>query len=236
VEMPTEENPVVVHNGDCLDLLRQLPDGCVDAVVTDPPYGVELGNTNNNTVGGRHGLVRNSYATGGDTYEEYLVTVPPAIVQSRRVADRVAVFIGPHIWDLPKADAIGGVYCPNAAARHQWGFKNLLPVLFYGKAPDLHLGVREQTVIRSTVKAEKNGHPCPKPVEWMRWLIRLTTRPDETVLDPFAGSGTTGVAAMLEGRRAILIEREPAYCDIIRRRLDHASGTGKGSLFAGAAN
>jgi len=85
-------------------------------------------------------------------------------------------------------------------------------------------------------RGEGNTHPTVKPLELMQWLVRLVTPKGGVVLDPFAGSGTTGKAALVEGRRAILVEREPAYCDIIRRRLDHASGTGKGSLFAGATN
>jgi DNA modification methylase len=227
IEMPTDDDPVKVIQGDCLDVLRRLPDKSISAVITDPPYGVSLGSTKGS--GGAHGLKREAYLSFSDTYEEYMRVVPDAITESIRVAERVAVFIGPHIWELPKADAIGGVYMPNAAARHGWGFKNFLPVLFYGTAPDLHKGVREHTVIRSTTgHTEGSGHPCPKPLEWMRWLVRIATRPGELILDPFAGSGTTGAAAMREGRKCILIEKEPAYCEIIRRRLSEA-----GTLFAG---
>jgi len=232
IELPTDAEPVRVIQGDCLEVLRQLPDGCVDAVVTDPPYGVNLGNTNKNTVGGRHGLVRESYLGMQDTYEEFVALVPRVIEQCRAIAPRVASFIGPHIWEMPKADAIGGVYMPNAVARHQWGFKNFLPVLLYGKAPDLHLGAKEQTVIRSTDSAEPNGHPCPKPLSWMRWLVRLCSRPGELVLDPFGGSGTTAAACIIEGRRCIIIEKEPAYVEIIHRRVAEAMGTG---LLAGIA-
>lgn len=75
-------------------------------------------------------------------------------------------------------------------------------------------------------------HPTVKPVALMRWLIRLITPPGGVVLDPFAGSGSTGVAAIAEGFDAILIEREAAYVADIRLRLDHAQGDGahSGSL------
>ena len=62
-------------------------------------------------------------------------------------------------------------------------------------------------------------HPTQKPVELYEYLIRTYTNPGETVLDIAAGSGTTGVAARNTGRRAILIEKEARYCDLIRRRL-----------------
>lgn len=67
-----------------------------------------------------------------------------------------------------------------------------------------------------------SDHPNEKPLELIRWLAGKL--PDGVILDPFAGSGTTGVAALAEGRSAVLIEREPAYCDIIRRRLEEARG------------
>jgi DNA modification methylase len=232
IQMPTEDEPVVVIEGDCLEVLRRLPVGCIHATITDPPYGVELGNTNSNT-GGKHGLVREAYASGGDTYEEYVAVVPEAISECLRIARQAAVFIGPHIWELPKADAIGGVYVPSATGRHVWGFKNFLPVLLYGGMPDLHLGAKEPTAIRSTEQVKPNGHPCPKPIGWMQWLIRLSSRRGEIVLDPFGGSGTTGVAAIAEGRRAILIEKEPKYVAIARKRIAEAMGRGEGSLFLG---
>ena len=65
-----------------------------------------------------------------------------------------------------------------------------------------------------------NHHPTVKPTALMRWLIRLATPPGGIILDPFGGSGSTGVAARAEGVRAILIEREDEYLNIIRQRLD----------------
>lgn len=62
-------------------------------------------------------------------------------------------------------------------------------------------------------------HPTVKPLALMRWLVRLVTPPGGTVLDPFAGSGTTGEAAVREGARAILIERETTYAELIKARL-----------------
>lgn len=62
-------------------------------------------------------------------------------------------------------------------------------------------------------------HPTVKPVDLMQWLVRLVTAPGGTVLDPFAGTGTTGEAAWREGCRAVLIEREPQFQADIRRRM-----------------
>lgn len=68
-------------------------------------------------------------------------------------------------------------------------------------------------------RGEDNTHATVKPVELMRWLVRLVTPPDGTVLDCFLGSGTTGVAARLEGFRFIGIEREPEYMAIAEQRM-----------------
>lgn len=68
-------------------------------------------------------------------------------------------------------------------------------------------------------RGEGNLHPTVKPAALMRWLVRLACPPGGVVLDPFAGSGTTGLACVAEGRDAILIEREAAYYDIAARRI-----------------
>jgi site-specific DNA-methyltransferase (adenine-specific) len=67
----------------------------------------------------------------------------------------------------------------------------------------------------------RNIHPTVKPLELMRWLVRLATPPDGLVLDPFTGSGSTGAATVLEGRQFLGIEREGAYIDIACARLTH---------------
>ena len=66
-----------------------------------------------------------------------------------------------------------------------------------------------------------NTHPTVKPVKLMRYLVRLITPPGGTVLDPFAGSGTTLLAAEREGFDSIGIEMNPEYCEIIRKRMAH---------------
>jgi site-specific DNA-methyltransferase (adenine-specific) len=64
------------------------------------------------------------------------------------------------------------------------------------------------------------SHPTVKPLPLLQWLVRLVTPPGGIVLDPFAGTGTTGEACLEEGFRCVLIEREPDYLRLIRKRLD----------------
>ncbi len=71
------------------------------------------------------------------------------------------------------------------------------------------------------LEAARNTHPTVKPIGLMRWLVRLVTPPGGTVLDPFAGSGTTGAAVVLEGAHFLGIERDPTYVPIARARIKH---------------
>ena len=76
-----------------------------------------------------------------------------------------------------------------------------------------------KTILNFPLQRFKGGHPTQKPVPLFEYLIKTYTSPGDTVLDNCAGSGTTGVACLNTGRNAILIEREPKYCEIIRKRL-----------------
>lgn len=78
-------------------------------------------------------------------------------------------------------------------------------------------------------EGKKNDHPTVKPVAVMAWLVKMVTPPDGVVLDPFMGSGSTGVAAVQEGFRFTGIDLEPAYCNIAWHRLKHAVASKEGS-------
>jgi site-specific DNA-methyltransferase (adenine-specific) len=91
-------------------------------------------------------------------------------------------------------------------------------VLFYGTAPDLNLGAKPNT-LQSSDTAERNGHPCPKPLSWMKWLVVLASSDKEVICDPFMGSGTTLRAAKDLGCSAIGIEIEERYCEMAAKRL-----------------
>src|SRR5262249_22117713 len=157
-----------------------------------------------------HVLAKGAYASYHDSRDNYVQTVVPAISAALATTKngRGLVFgAPPAIWSLPAPNALGGIFLPSACGRNVWGFASMSHALLYGKAPNLHLGSKPTTV-KSTDRAEKNGHPCPKPLSWMMWAVGLASVERETVLDPFMGSGTTGVAAVKMGRKFIGIEIE----------------------------
>ena len=218
-----------VVQGDCLDVLRQMPDGCVDAVVTDPPYGIGF-----------------PYIGYDDTRESLVRLINGFLPHARRIAKRVVVLPGPtQIGLYPQADWVGAITWRTTATFGKYGYNQWTPLLFYG--PDVQGFGSVEGLLKSDViaiqGAESVGfrrgdierkHTCPKPLGMMNPVLRRFVEPMSVVLDPFAGSGTTGVASLLSGMRFIGIEREPAYCDIARRRITDAAA--QGNLFADVAN
>lgn len=220
-----------IYHGDCREILPELEP--IDLVLTDPPYGLELGAANNQARDGGH-LHKGAYESYADTYEQFITEIVPRLNGAIEAASRAIVFSGPHIHEQKKPDAIGGIYHPSATGRTPWGSKNFLPVLFYGAPPTL-VGTHRPTVLFSTATSEQNGHPCPKPAAWLRWLISAYARPSDTILDPFMGSGTTLRAAKDLAIKSIGIEIEEKYCEIAVKRLRQESLLGLLELSAANA-
>ena len=206
--------------GDCLEILPTLPK--VDAVITDPPYGVNLGNhkgADDNRIG--H-LTKMGYENYEDSPENYDCVVVPAVSLAIKMATRSMIWgVPPNIWKLPAPDVMGGIYLSRSVGRNRWGFSSLAHCLLYGVAPGLQRGCRATAIANNDV-ADINGHPTVKPLRWMEWAVDLGSEPGELVLDPFMGSGTTGVACMNLGRKFIGIEIEKKYFYIACERIEQA--------------
>jgi 16S rRNA G966 N2-methylase RsmD len=205
--------------GDCLDVLPGLSG--VDAVVTDPPYGVQLKEKTS-----RYSTIHKAepYADDPAIVREVVV---PAIMMALAKAKRVLVTPGTrNLMDYPRPASIGTVFSPGAGGSDSWGFGCNNPILYYGKCPytAAGLGSRPNSFASNranpyTADEASTQHPCPKPVSWMLWLVSRASLDGETILDPFMGSGTTGVACIRTGRKFIGIEKEPKYFDIACKRI-----------------
>ena len=219
-----EDDLVTLWNADCGDA---IPEQVADVLITDPPYGVGL--TAKKT---KHRETAASSTYDDDPDEiRYLIgrVIPMALEVS---GGRGLVFSGPAmLWAYPEPAAVGCVFCPNGAGSSSWGFQCLHPVLFYGKDPYLADGLgRRPNGFSSTASLEQQfDHPCPKPMAWMNWAVNRASRVGETILDPFAGTGTTLVAAKRLGRKAVGIEIDEHYCEIAAGRLS------QGVLFEAAS-
>lgn len=132
--------------------------------------------------------------------------------------------------------AFGGAGGGNGKARLAYGLGGNGILHGGGKGAEVASYADSGTASRFfySAKADKTDrfgskHPTVKPVSLMRWLVRLVTPPGGLILDPFAGSGSTGIAAIAEGLRAVLIEAEPEYQADIRERLAWLAGEGRHS-------
>jgi len=203
-----------LYLGDCLEILPTLPK--VDAVITDPPYGMGWNTDSTRFTGGQH-----KRGEGRDDWGVIAQDATPFDPSPWLQFDRVVMWGANHyaqrlpvgttlVW-IKKADHLFESFLSDAEVGWQKG----------GHGVYCH---RKQFPPPSRM-AEYNGvdvaHPTQKPVGLMGWCIERLQRPD-TVLDPFMGSGTTGVACMNLGRKFIGIEIEPKYFDIACERIENA--------------
>lgn len=204
-----------VLQGDCLEVMKTFPDKSFDLVLTDPPYGVNLGYNAKN----QKSLPTNrKYDIYEDTQENLEKLVAAFMPEALRIGKRVALTPGvKNMWLYPKPDHVGSFFYPAASGCNRWGFSCWQPIFYYGVDP--YLGRSRPDSTRSVEQTVQNGHPCPKPIEQMRWLVNRTSLEGDTILDPFMGSGTTLVAAKYLNRNATGIDISEKYCEIARNRL-----------------
>jgi len=190
--------------GDCLNFMRTMPDKSVDAVITDPPYG----------IGEHGGACRTRGRKGYSKHENkgWDKKPPKKIVFSNilRVSNTAVIWGGNYFTDkLPPRmgwiywrKLMGGDFSDGELA---WTSRNCA-LKEFTKCP----------------KGMNKEHPTQKPIELMIWCIENYTNPTDTIFDPFMGSGTTGVAAIQLGRNFIGCEIDPDYFAIAKKRIEQA--------------
>jgi DNA modification methylase len=200
--------------GDCLEVMPLL--GKVDAVVTDPPYGI--------------GFEYNSHDDTSENLEALIAGFVPA---SRGMARRVVITPGnTNLHKYPAPDWTGAWTWDTTTARGFWGWSQWQPILLYGQDPASSFGAFNGVLRSDRIHfsggqakishAEGRGHTCPKPLAFMNRLLLRFSVDGETILDPFMGSGTTLVACAKLGRKGIGIELDPDYFDIACKRVEEA--------------
>ena len=242
-----------IHLGDCLDKLNVLESGCVNLVVTSPPYNV--------------GLEYNSYKDDKPfaDYIDFLRKVFDRVKNILAEDGRVAINIGDgKNGKIPTHSVVQMMMCDlgflpmatiiwnkrTTSNRAAWGSfmspscpsfpSSMEYVLLFSKTPKLtHQGIatiRKDAFIDWTnplweFKPEtdlaKIGHPAVFPVELPTRCIELLTYREDVVCDPFMGSGTTGVACVNTNRRFIGIEKDENYFNIAKTRIEKAASAPK---------
>ncbi|MDO8672491.1 MAG: DNA methyltransferase [Dehalococcoidia bacterium] len=209
-------NGITIYHGDCRDILPTLEP--IDALVTDPPYGVLLGEAG---TGQEHERQVKPYTLFSDTVVYLEECVIPGICIALSKVKRGALTPGNrNAFKYPEPQDIGVWYNSAGCGRSRWGFILAHLIFYYGIDPRAG---QKATATSTWNKQQTDGlagdHPCPKPLAFARWLTEKVSLPNETILDPFMGSGTTLRAAKDLGRRAIGIEIEERYCEIAAKRL-----------------
>jgi len=198
---------------DCRDVLPLL--GKVDAVVTDPPYG--LGDKLSTTAGvGQWGKL---HTEGGHEWDQAIPENIPQVV----AAGADAIVWGGNYFDLPPMR--GWLLWDKIVREFSSGHAEMAWTT-------LDQPVRAFNYAHAQLASEGKEHPTQKPLRLMKWCLGFLPNA-QTILDPFMGSGTTGVAAVQMGRDFIGIEREEKYFDIARKRIEDAQR--QGDLFVEAA-
>lgn len=208
--------------GDCRDVLQTL--GRVDAVITDPPYGVGFKYES-------HDDRPEAYEGGYDAWlwsileqcERLCCSGAPVFVWQASLHVRQFATRFPRDWRLFCAAKNFVQMRPTAM---QFAYDPVIVWWKEGEKPwsagtatrDWHVA-NTAPVVAAPDNIEK-GHPCPRPVDQVQHVIEQWVSPSSVVLDPFMGSGTTGVASLKAGRGFVGIEKEPRYFEIACERLE----------------
>jgi DNA modification methylase len=214
--------PWTLHEGDCLAWLKTLGPGSVDAVVTDPPYGKAF------SIGGETRTSAERRATrlkGDDSQEVGQIALDwaaehglPTVAFANPMKPWAGQWRQHLVWD--KGPVSGTLGDWQKTWKPSW---ELIQVARNGTI----FGQRESSVLtfRRGFVSTRSIHPTQKPVPLMRYLLRKLFPPGALIVDPFAGSGSTGVAALLEGMRFAGCEIDPKYAALSRRNLREAAVT-----------
>ncbi len=220
--------------GDCLQLLKELPDKSVDLVLTDPPYGIGRGEGFEGFGGFGTPIARRRYENG-----EWDEKRPDreAFEQALRIGRNAIIFGGNFFTDI----------LPVSNHWIVWDKKNTMPT--FGDCELAWTNYKRNSVKMVSIvwngligrEAERH-HPTQKPVSLMAWILERYTQEGDTILDPFMGSGTTGVACVNLNRSFIGMEIDEKYYQLAKDRIEAAQKgislqdlrAGQKSLFEGS--
>lgn len=241
---------VELHLGDCLEVMKTIPDKSVDMVFTDPPYGHNNNNNGDLISRWESALGRGDYIPDRDNRpiandgKEADEVFKQAIIEVERLLrvdgcfccccggggpdpmfarwsmwlDEILTFKQMIVWDKGPM-GMGWHYrrsYETILVAHKGDKCN-----WYDDSHKIENIIRPGNGIKKIIP-NKNQHPTEKPVQLAGHFIRLHSRPGDTILDPFMGSGTTGVACVQTGRNFIGIEIDPTYFAIAERRIKEA--------------
>lgn len=206
---------VEIYLGDCRDIIPSL--GKVDAVVSDPPYGIAFAHGGND----RSGIGKGRYATkfaGVSIAGDDAPFDPEPLLG---LGDTAILWGGNHFANSLPPSASWFIWDKRAASQHTNDFADCEMAWTNKKGVARVFRHQWDGMMRASERGVARVHPTQKPIELMKWCLQQI--PDaKTILDPYMGSGTTGVAAVMMGRQFIGIELDPGYFDVACKRIADA--------------
>lgn len=231
-----------VTAGDCIDLMGKLPTGCVDLIVTSPPYNIKNSTGNGLKCRNRgkwpQAALVNGYDGHGDSmpHNKYVEWQRRCIESMMRVLSEDGAIFYNHKWRVQRGllqdrnDIVSGFPVRQIIIWQRAGGINFNPgyflptyeVIYLIAKPRFRLkkGANRMGDIWRIVQEQSNGHPAPFPVELAERCIGATDA--GVVLDPFMGSGSTAIAAERQHRSWVGFEISKEYCRMSKQRIAHA--------------
>jgi DNA modification methylase len=201
-----------LHHGDCLEVMRGMADKSVDAIITDPPYGIgEAAGKNKSRVN-----IATPKDYGDLGWDDNPVDF--SYMEEMFRVSRYQIVFGGNYYPMPPSscwlvwDKVNG---KSDFADCELAWTNM-------KKAVRKIEYMWNGMLRANGE-NRGDHPTQKPIGVMRWCIEQLPDTVDTILDPFMGSGTTGVACMETGRKFIGIELDKGYFEIAEKRIHEAT-------------
>jgi len=220
--------------GDCLELIKLIPDNCIDAIITDPPYGLNKSGVRNDV----------------DLSLFYNV-MPECDRVLKQNSFFVTFFSTKFLPELFKNNPFNYfwqtvLYCPEGRVKSPIGYTKYMSCFIFKKGKPKIIRWNKDIFIDTPgrmVEPDEGyiDHPTPKPKHYIKEILKMLTRENDLILDPFIGSGSTAVACIQLNKRFIGFEIEEKYYKITLQRVKNALGpvmreSGDSSLGQGEKN
>lgn len=223
----SEEFNYRLYNGDSLELLKQIPDNSVDLVVTDPPYRTISGGQDKVTNKWMGSILEKNdgkiFAENDVNHREWLKLCWQKLKNDSHIYIMTNLL---NLFELKSiAEEIGFqlhnllIWEKNNSVLNRWYMKNCEYTLFMRKGEAKVINDLGSKTVEMYPNPTDKRHPTEKPVALMERYIGNSSNAKDIVLDPFMGSGTTGVASINLGRRFIGMELDKQYFDIACERI-----------------
>lgn len=205
-----------VYHGDCLEGMRQYPDNFFDVVISDPPYGIDIG---------KMGFVNDSkqFKNLPTDWDKNAMS-EEQFKEMQRISKNQVIFGGNYFTDYLPVSRCWVTWDKRVKEiKNDFSDCELIWTSFDRPARMIRFRWGGSTQDYTKLERENRYHPTQKPIEVMKRVLDMFSKKGDLILDPFGGSGSTGVAAAKTGRKYVMYEKEWEYYQICLDRIKEVS-------------